>query len=89
MNEIVQLNRIRQHILRLFQTDPHIRINVSLKKPKCSLCDVSVKIVGVYPHIFQIEEETSDGRKRYTLQYTDVLLRNIEILENADTADKN
>lgn len=89
MNEIVQLNQIRQHIQQLFQSNPNIRVNVSLKKPKLNLCDVPVKIVGVYPHIFQIEEETSDGRKRYTLQYTDVLLHNIEILENANAADRN
>jgi len=87
VNEITQLKQIRQHLLRLFQSNPHIRINVSLQKPKLSLCNVPVKIVGVYPHIFQIEETSSEGGKRYTLQYTDILLHNIEILDAPDTGE--
>ena len=78
MNEIQQ---IRQHILERYQRDPKIRINVSLAKPKLRLNDVPVEITGVYANIFQIEEVTDGQARRHTLQYTDVLTHNIEILD--------
>ena len=82
MNEVYELNRIRQQISERFQKNPGITINVALKKPKLNLSGVPVRIVGVYPHIFQVEEETAAGeKKRHTLQYTDVFLHNIEILD--------
>jgi len=43
-----------------------------------------VVIKGVYPHIFQIEERSSGSTKCHTLQYTDVLLHHIEIVEFGD-----
>ena len=78
MNEIQQ---IRQRILERYQLDPKIRINVSIAKPKLHLNDVPVQITGVYANIFQIEEVTDGQARRHTLQYTDVLTHNIEILD--------
>ena len=78
MNEIQQ---IRQHILERYRLDPKIRINVSLAKPKLRLNNVPVEITGVYANIFQIEEATDGQPRRHTLQYTDVLTHNIEILD--------
>lgn len=82
MNEAHELNRIRQRISERFQKNPDITVNVALKRPTLNLGGVPVKIVGVYPHIFQVEEVTAAGeKKRHTLQYTDVLLHHIEILD--------
>ena len=78
MNEIQQ---IRQRILERYRHDPKIRINVSIAKPKLHLNDVPVEITGVYANIFQIEEVTDGQARRHTLQYTDVLTHNIEILD--------
>ena len=78
MNEIQQ---IRQRILELYRHDPKIHINVSIAKPRLRLNDVPVKITGVYTNIFQIEETTDRTARRHTLQYTDVLTHNIEILD--------
>ena len=78
MNEIQQ---IRQRILERYRLDPKIRINVSFAKPKLHLNDVPVEITGVYANIFQIEEVTDGQTRRHTLQYTDVLTHNIEILD--------
>ena len=78
MNEIQQ---IRQRILERYRHDSKIRINVSIAKPKLHLNDVPVEIMGVYANIFQIEEVTGGQARRHTLQYTDVLTHNIEILD--------
>lgn len=75
------LDIIRTNIQKLYEIDPHIHINVSLSKPKVLLENQPVVITGVYPHIFQIEERSSGSRKTYTLQYTEVLLKHIEIVE--------
>lgn len=76
-----EIQQIRQRILERYQREPKIRINVSMVKPKLQLNYVPVTITGVYAHIFQIEENSSGQAKRHTLQYTDVLTHNIEILD--------
>ena len=81
MSDVYDIQRIRQRIRERYQSNPQIRINVSITKPKLQLNYVSVKITGVYAHIFQIEETSSGQAKRHTLQYTDVLTHNIEILD--------
>ena len=81
MSELYELQQIRQRISERYPSNPNIRINVSLRKPKLNLNNISVRITGVYKHIFQIEETSSKSTKRYTLQYTDVLLHNIELLD--------
>lgn len=81
MSENNELQQIQQNILERYHSNPNIRINVSLRKPKLELNDVPVQIIGVYKHIFQIEESSSGNAKRHTLQYGDVLTHNIEILD--------
>ena len=81
MSDIYNVQQIRQRILERYQSDPEIRINVSLVQPKLQLRNIPAKITGVYSHIFQIEETSSGHARRHTLQYTDVLTHNIEILD--------
>lgn len=75
------LDAIRVKLRRLYNTDPHIRINVSMMNPRINLKNEQVTITGVYPHIFQIEERSSGSPKKHTLQYSDVLIGHIEILD--------
>jgi len=81
MNDIYELQQIRQRILERYQSDPNIRINVSLRQPRLHLNNVPVKITGVYRHIFQVEEDSSGQSKRHALQYADVLTHDIELLD--------
>jgi len=81
MNDIYELQQIRQRISERYLSDPNIRINVSLRQPRLHLNNVPVKITGVYRHIFQIEEVSSGPPKRHALQYTDVLTHDIELLD--------
>ena len=81
MNDIYELQQIRQRISERYRSDPSIRINVSLRQPRLHLCDVPVRITGVYRHIFQVEEDSSGQPKRHALQYADVLTHDIELLD--------
>ena len=81
MNDIYELQQIRQHISERYRSDPNLRINVSLRQPRLQLNNVPVKITGVYRHIFQVEEDSSGQPKRHALQYADVLTHDIELLD--------
>ena len=81
MNDIYELQQIRQRISERYLSDPNIRINVSLRQPRLHLNNVPVKITGVYRHIFQVEEDSSGQSKRHALQYADVLTHDIELLD--------
>ena len=81
MNDIYELQQIRQRILERYRSDPNILINVSLRQPGLHLNNVPVKITGVYRHIFQVEEDSSGQSKRHALQYADVLTHDIELLD--------
>ena len=80
MNDIYELQQIRQRISERYLSDPNIRINVSLRQPRLHLNNVPVKITGVYRHIFQVEEVSPGPPKRHALQYTDVLTHDIELM---------
>lgn len=81
MNDIYELQQIRQRISERYLSDPNIRINVSRRQPRLHLNNVPVKITGVYRHIFQVEEVSPGPPKRHALQYTDVLTHDIELLD--------
>lgn len=81
MNDIYELQQIRQRISERYLGNPNIRINVSLRQPRLHLNNVPVKITGVYRHIFQVEEVSPGPPKRHALQYTDVLTHDIELLD--------
>ena len=40
-----------------------------------------VLLTGVYPHVFRIADRSGGRAEQYTLQYVDVLTKNIEIME--------
>lgn len=75
------LETIKSRIKNLYETNPDIHINISVTHPKISLRNDPVTIKGVYPHVFRIEEVSSGVPKCHTLQYTDVLTKQIEIIE--------
>ena len=75
------LDIIKAKIQKLYKTNPNIHINVAITSPKVNLKNEPVVIKGVYPHIFQIEERGNGSPKTHTLQYSDVLLHLIDIVE--------
>ena len=72
---------IKSKIKSLYETNPSIHVNVSLNTPKISFKNKPVLLIGVYPHVFRIEDRSGQRADQYTLQYVDILTKNIEIME--------
>ncbi len=77
---MTSIESIKAAIKKLYETGAMVHITVSINRPKISKQGIPAKIVGVYPHIFQIEE-CSGEKRRYSLQYTDMLIGQIKIAE--------
>ncbi len=75
------IETIKKDIERLYKTAPHIHVNVTMRHPKVSVRNEPAQITGLYPNFFQIEERESRYPRRHTLQYNDVLIGRVEILE--------
>lgn len=75
------LDSIKRKIAYLYKNHPKIHVNISLSRPKINLQNDPAKIVGIYPNVFIIEESSSGAVKSHTLQYIDVLTKQIEIVE--------
>ncbi len=86
-DEVSSLTDIRNKIQYLYKTNPHIHVNVSVRHPRTprqTLTDIPVVIKGVYPNVFQIEDNNSGKPKLYMHQYNQIATKEIEILELAD-----
>lgn len=75
------LDSIKNKILKLYKNDPNVHVNVDIPSPRVNVKNEPVLIKGVYPHIFQVEERSTGTPKTYTVQYGEVLLGHVEILE--------
>ncbi len=73
--------KIIKQIKALYEANSIIHVDVSLSKPKFVIKNAEVRIRGVYPHIFQLEENTGARTICHTVQYTDVMIGNIVIQE--------
>lgn len=84
------LETIKDNIRLLYETDPDIHVNVVIKSPRrMKLINLPVTIKGVYPHMFQIEERSGRIPRLFTHLYTDVITKDIEILELTCNIDQN
>lgn len=84
------LDIIRDRIRILYKTNPNIHVNVTLKRPhKTKLNNLAVVIKGVYPHMFQVEDSSEGGAKLYMHSYTDIVTKEVEILELSDITSQN
>ena len=72
------LELLKNKVRKLSSTHPEVHVNVSINSPRVRLTNEPAVIRGVYPHVFTIEMETQG---RQTLQYTDLLMGNVEIVE--------
>ncbi len=72
---------LKEKLTYLFENDPCLHISIYLAKPPIEWKNVSVKLVGVYRHIFQIEREKNGKTERYSLQYGDIVAGIVKISE--------
>ena len=78
MNSITE---IQNRICQLFNTNPNIHVSKFLHNPKIAIVNKPAKIIGVYSHIFQIEYEENGMLRTLTIQYPEILTKQIEIAE--------
>ncbi len=72
---------IRERIRELYSTAPEIHMDVWQSRPKLRLQAAEAIIIGVYPHLFLIEERGTPYPKRRGIPYADVLTGHIRIRE--------
>lgn len=76
------LDNIKNSIRYLYKTHPDIHVNVTLKRPhRQTFSNLPVVIRDVYPHMFQVEYKEGGKARLYMHQYTDIITKDIEILE--------
>ena len=90
VTRINTLDFVKNRIKLLYEKHPDIHVNVTLRRPrKMIMNDLPVRITGVYPNIFQVEYVDKGISKHYMHQYTDVVTRDVEILELSYTVSQN
>ena len=91
-DELSSLVDIRSKIQLLYKTNPNVHVNVNVRLPRTprhTLTDIPVVIKGVYPNVFQIEDNSSGKSKLYLHQYNEIATKEIEILELAGLVVSN
>ncbi|MBE6821283.1 MAG: hypothetical protein E7516_09575 [Ruminococcaceae bacterium] len=75
------LDFIKNKMKTLYETNPNIHISISTSHPRISVKNDPVKITGVYKNVFRVEEYSSGTPRNHTLQYTDILTKQVVIDE--------
>lgn len=84
------IDEIRDNIKMLYETNPNVHVSIETKSPrKTSLNNVPALIKGVYPHMFMIEDKSSDTSKIYTHNYTEIITKDIQIQELTCNIEQN
>lgn len=75
------LANIKSQVQTLFRTKPNIHMNETIPGSKIHLKKHPVTITAVYPNIFQVEDRTTDIPTTHTVQYVELMMGHIEIIE--------
>lgn len=79
--KMTELENIRLKIKDLYNAAERIHVDFTSAYQKPPLKNVPAELIGVYPHIFCIVEKSAGCARRHTLQYTDVVTKQIIIKE--------
>ena len=72
---------IKREIKNLYETNPNIHVNVKASRSK-SLVEMAPAVIkNVYPKFFCIEECSNGYTKTHSVQYAEVLMGNVRIVE--------
>ncbi len=74
------LQSVKAMVELLYRTSPDIYVSVNVSHPRVVLDKVPVTITGVYPHVFRVKERGTPTPKSYTVQYTDLLTKQVTIM---------
>ncbi len=70
--KMYSLDYIKEKIESLYKTSPNVHISVNLSKPRLCLDCAPAVIVGVYAHIFRVEENSARTPRQHSLRYAEV-----------------
>ncbi len=68
----------KAHIEALHKNSPRIRLNIALTHSKV-VQDAQATIVGVYRHVFCVEENSCGTPQRHTFTYADLLTGRVTV----------
>ena len=75
------LSTIKALVQTLYRTNPNIHMNVTIPGGKIHLKKHPVTITSVYPNIFSVEDRTTDPASTHIVQYVELMMGYVEILE--------
>lgn len=75
------LNAIKTRVQALYKTNPNIHMNVTIPGGRIHLKKHPVTITSVYPNIFSVEDRTTDPASTHIVQYVELMMGYVEILE--------
>ena len=81
------IEEIKAKIKELYESGIEIHVNVHSKKPKIDVNDANAHITGIYRNLFTIETQDNGLKKQYTVQYTDLFIGKVKILELEKQSD--
>ena len=79
---------IKNKIELFYKKSPDINIIINTSRSK-STDMIPVKIYGIYPNIFCVEETETQCPKKYSFQYVDVLIGRVIIKELPISTETN
>lgn len=68
----------KARIQAICKANPHVRLNLALTHSKV-VQDAEATIIGVYRHVFCVEERSCGTPQRHTFTYADLLTGRVEI----------
>jgi uncharacterized protein Veg len=75
------VEEVRFALEKLYKNGGKIHVNINKTRPKLTVKNSEAEIKGVYPNIFRIEENDAGYPRCHSIQYTDVLVGQVEISE--------
>ncbi len=68
----------KARITAIYKANPRIRLNIALTHSKV-VQDAQATIVGVYRHVFCVEENSCGVPQRHTFSYADLLTKRVDV----------
>lgn len=72
------IDSCKARITALYNGHPRIRLNIALTHSKV-VQDAEATLVGVYRHVFCVEENSCGTPQRHTFTYADLLTRRVDV----------
>ena len=76
-----EIDLIKTKIKELYEKGEVVHVDVNSSRPKIHVNGAQALITGVYKNLFTLETVENDMKKIYSVQYADVLIGRVKIME--------